>query len=123
MGHEASMHKWISLGGWIVAVAFAIAFALERHNAQEVEARANEVRATAEKMFQLKLETDAGNARWLAVGLGQLRREETAEGYETLDTLLVTLVESANASEGAEIRKRLAVPRRYLEAVGSPRTR
>jgi len=75
------------------------------------------LQATATKMFQLKLETDAGNARWLVLGLRQLRSGETEAGYATLDRLAASLVESAQASGSSEVRRLLKEPRRYLESL------
>jgi hypothetical protein len=112
------MTRWISVAGWVIAVAFAIAYGLQREALRESESRAREVRATATEMFRLKLQTDAGNARWLVMGLRQLRSGETREGYETLDALVAAIVKSAHASGSDAVQDLLAEPRRYLESVG-----
>jgi hypothetical protein len=112
------MSRWISIAGWVITVAFAIAYGIQRESLRESESRAREVQAAATEMFQLKLQTDAGNARWLVVGLRQLRNGETSDGYETLDALVAAIVKSAHASGSDAAQELLVEPRRYLESVG-----
>ena len=105
---------------WVVVAVLALGLGIQSQEASHAQQRFQSCQAASAELMQLSLEGEANHAAWLTKGLQHLRSGETDFGFKTLDTLLLALVRTAEASQSEFVASRLADPRSYLDSVGDP---
>ena len=86
------------LAPWVLSLVLAVALVFEWRRAEAAHADVLALQATAAEMSSLYLELKAEHAKWLTLGLRELRAGREDRGFQALDTLLASTVRGIDTS-------------------------